>query len=119
MFVQPRTSAKLKNRSLGKTTSSQPIAKPFVNCWLFFAFCVSKNLLKNRCQITGKCLLKINVENIFCRKKELAVNVEYLRRQGIHCLSARYKSSIENTQMKLTTKSQIYKCQLELQMPCC
>jgi hypothetical protein len=74
MFVQPRTSAKLKNRSLGKTMSSQPIAKPFVNCRFFFAFCVSKNLLKNSCQITGKCLLKINVQNIFGRKKELAVN---------------------------------------------
>jgi len=30
MFVRPRTNAKLKNSSLGKTTSSEPIAKPHV-----------------------------------------------------------------------------------------
>ena len=42
MFVQPRTNAKLKNRSPGKTTSSQPTAKLFVNCWFFFAFLAQK-----------------------------------------------------------------------------
>ncbi len=40
----------------------------------------------------------------------IIVNVEYLRRQGIHCSSARYKCPIENIKLKLTTKSQIYKC---------
>jgi len=38
----------------------------------------------------------------------IGYNVEYLRRQGIHCSSARYKCSIENIKLKLTTKSQIY-----------
>ena len=43
----------------------------------------------------------------------VAGNVEYLRRQGIHCSSAWYKCPIENIKLKLTTKSQIYKCQPE------
>jgi len=36
-----------------------------------------------------------------------AANVEYLQRQGIYYLSARYKCPIENIKLKLTTNSQI------------
>ena len=32
-------------------------------------------MLKKHCYTTVKCLLKIHVQNIFCRKKELAFNV--------------------------------------------
>ena len=46
-------------------------------------------------------------------KMQVAGNVEYLRRQEIHCSSARYKYPIEKLKLKLTTKSQIYKCQPE------
>ncbi len=70
MFVQPRTNAKLKNRSTGKTTSSQPTAKLFVNCWFFFLFGHKKPFEKPLSN-NFKCLLKIKVQNIFCRKKNL------------------------------------------------
>ena len=36
-----------------------------------------------------------------------AANVEYLQRQGVHYLSARYKCPIENIKLKLTPKNQI------------
>ena len=48
----------------------------------------------------------------------LQLTNRYLRRQGIRCSSARYKSPIENIKLKLATKSRIYKCQPEpLLMP--
>ena len=57
--------------------------------------------------------LKVNVEDMYCRKKKLALNVEYLRRQEIHCSSARYKCPIKNIRLELTTKSQIETRRLE------
>ena len=71
MFVQPRTNAKLKNLSPGKTTSSQPTAKLFVNCWGFFLLFWHKKPFEKPLSNNFKCLFKIKVQNIFCRKKNL------------------------------------------------
>ena len=62
---------------------SAPLTQnPLLSAGFFFAFCFSKNLLKNCCQTTCKCLLKIKVENIFCRKKKLALNEQGLAKLG-------------------------------------
>ncbi len=42
----------------------------------------------------------------------MTANVEYLRKQGIHCLSARYKCSIKNVLLKLRTKAEYLKLSL-------
>jgi len=62
--------------------SCQTLAKPLVNCWFFFAFLEQKNPSGNCCPTTTKVQLKVNVENMFGRKKELAINVLHCRRLG-------------------------------------
>jgi len=56
------------------TMSCQTLAKPLVNCWFFFAFLEQKNTSGNCCPSTTKAQLKVNVENMYCRKKKLALN---------------------------------------------
>jgi len=41
-----------------------------------------KNTSGNCCPSTTKVQLKVNVENMYCRKKELAINVLHCRRAG-------------------------------------